>query len=90
MSVTYEVVNGVAWLTIDRPAARNALSREVREGLWECVLFRGGRTEKTVARGARSAHVLFHGAGRCCAWPVMACPRAIWPAGACRSACCSV
>lgn len=32
--VTYEVVNGVAWLTIDRPAARNALSSAVREGLW--------------------------------------------------------
>lgn len=35
MSVAYEVVNGVAWLTIDRPEARNALSREVRDGLWE-------------------------------------------------------
>jgi enoyl-CoA hydratase/carnithine racemase len=33
--VTYEVVDGVAWLTIDRPEARNALSRSVREGLWE-------------------------------------------------------
>lgn len=31
--VTYEVVRGVAWLTIDRPEARNALSRAVREGL---------------------------------------------------------
>jgi enoyl-CoA hydratase/carnithine racemase len=35
VSVTYEVVNGVAWLTIDRPEARNALSKEVRDGLWE-------------------------------------------------------
>ncbi|MEA5360718.1 enoyl-CoA hydratase-related protein [Amycolatopsis sp., V23-08] len=35
MSVTYEVENGVAWLTIDRPEARNALSKEVRDGLWE-------------------------------------------------------
>lgn len=35
MSTTYEVVNGVAWLTIDRPEARNALSRDVRDGLWE-------------------------------------------------------
>lgn len=34
MSVTYEVVHGVAWLTIDRPEARNALSRAVRDGLW--------------------------------------------------------
>jgi enoyl-CoA hydratase/carnithine racemase len=35
MSTTYEVVNGVAWLTIDRPEARNALSKDVRDGLWE-------------------------------------------------------
>lgn len=33
--VRYEVVAGVAWLTIDRPEARNALSRGVREGLWD-------------------------------------------------------
>jgi enoyl-CoA hydratase/carnithine racemase len=33
--VTYEVVDGVAWLTIDRPEARNALNASVREGLWE-------------------------------------------------------
>lgn len=33
--VTYEVVDGVAWLTIDRPEARNALSKDVRDGLWE-------------------------------------------------------
>jgi enoyl-CoA hydratase/carnithine racemase len=32
--IQYEVHNGVAWLTIDRPEARNALSTEVREGLW--------------------------------------------------------
>lgn len=32
--ISYEVRNGVAWLTIDRPEARNALSKEVREGLW--------------------------------------------------------
>ncbi len=37
MSVSYEVVDGVAWLTIERPEARNALSREVREGLWAGV-----------------------------------------------------
>jgi enoyl-CoA hydratase/carnithine racemase len=35
--VTYEVVRGVAWLTIDRPEARNALSRAVRQGLWDGV-----------------------------------------------------
>lgn len=32
--VRYEVVDGVAWLTIDRPEARNALDRATREGLW--------------------------------------------------------
>lgn len=32
--ISYEVRNGVAWLTIDRPEARNALSKEVRDGLW--------------------------------------------------------
>ena len=35
--VRYEVVNGVAWLTIDRPEARNALSKPVREGLFSGV-----------------------------------------------------
>ena len=34
MSVSYEVDDGIAWLTIDRPEARNALSKEVRDGLW--------------------------------------------------------
>jgi enoyl-CoA hydratase/carnithine racemase len=37
VSVTYEVQNGVAWLTIDRPEARNALSGAVRAGLWDGV-----------------------------------------------------
>lgn len=37
MSVRYEVDDGVAWLTIDRPEARNALSAEVRAGLWDGV-----------------------------------------------------
>lgn len=32
--VLYEVVDGVGWLTINRPDARNALSRAVREGLF--------------------------------------------------------
>src|SRR4051794_41581790 len=35
--VRYEVVQRVAWLTIDRPEARNALSAEVRAGLWDGV-----------------------------------------------------
>jgi enoyl-CoA hydratase/carnithine racemase len=32
--VSYRVTNGVAWLTIERPEARNALSAAVREGLF--------------------------------------------------------
>jgi enoyl-CoA hydratase/carnithine racemase len=35
--VRYEIVRGVAWLTIDRPEARNALSAAVREGLFAGV-----------------------------------------------------
>src|SRR3954467_3506556 len=35
--VRYEVDNRVAWLTIERPEARNALSAEVRAGLWDGV-----------------------------------------------------
>jgi enoyl-CoA hydratase/carnithine racemase len=37
VSVTYELDGPVAWVTIDRPEARNALSAAVREGLWEAV-----------------------------------------------------
>jgi enoyl-CoA hydratase/carnithine racemase len=33
--VTYELVGPVAWLTINRPEARNALSAEVRAGLFD-------------------------------------------------------
>ena len=33
--VVYEVGDRVAWLTIDRPEARNALSKSVRDGLWD-------------------------------------------------------
>jgi len=35
--VRYEVDAGVAWVTIDRPEARNALSAAVRAGLWDAV-----------------------------------------------------
>lgn len=35
--VRYEIVDGVAWVTIDRPEARNALSRAVRVGLFDAV-----------------------------------------------------
>jgi enoyl-CoA hydratase/carnithine racemase len=34
-AVRYELEGRVAWLTIQRPEARNALNRAVREGLWE-------------------------------------------------------
>jgi enoyl-CoA hydratase/carnithine racemase len=34
-AVRYEVTDGVAWLTINRPEARNALNKAVRDGLWE-------------------------------------------------------
>lgn len=37
MSVTYELDGPVAWVTIDRAEARNALGAAVREGLWEAV-----------------------------------------------------
>ncbi|MET0899993.1 MAG: enoyl-CoA hydratase-related protein [Mycobacterium sp.] len=37
MSVTYEIRNGVAWLTINRPEARNSLNRAVRDGLFDGV-----------------------------------------------------
>jgi enoyl-CoA hydratase/carnithine racemase len=33
-AVSYEVISGVAWLTIERPEARNALNAAVREGLF--------------------------------------------------------
>ncbi|HVV24472.1 MAG TPA: enoyl-CoA hydratase-related protein [Pseudonocardiaceae bacterium] len=35
--VRYQVVRGVAWLTIDRPETRNALSKDVRDGLFAGV-----------------------------------------------------
>lgn len=37
MTVSYEVRNGVAWLTINRPEARNSLNKAVRDGLFEGV-----------------------------------------------------
>jgi enoyl-CoA hydratase/carnithine racemase len=37
MSVDYEVREGVAWLTINRPQARNSLNKAVRDGLFDGV-----------------------------------------------------
>jgi enoyl-CoA hydratase/carnithine racemase len=37
MTVRYELVGPVAWVTIDRPEARNALSAAVRDGLWDAT-----------------------------------------------------
>lgn len=37
MSVDYEVRNGIAWLTINRPDARNSLNKAVRDGLFDGV-----------------------------------------------------
>jgi enoyl-CoA hydratase/carnithine racemase len=34
-AVRYQREGGVAWLTMDRPDSRNALSLEVRQGLWD-------------------------------------------------------
>jgi enoyl-CoA hydratase/carnithine racemase len=33
----YEVTDGIAWLTINRPEARNALGQAVRDGLWDGI-----------------------------------------------------
>src|ERR1700739_817532 len=35
--VRYEVVDGIAWLTINRPEARNALNKAVRDGFWDAT-----------------------------------------------------
>jgi enoyl-CoA hydratase/carnithine racemase len=47
-AVTYRVENGVAWLTINRPEARNALNAAVREGLFEGVRRFNGDTAAKV------------------------------------------
>ncbi|GAA1447714.1 enoyl-CoA hydratase-related protein [Mycobacterium cookii] len=36
-AVTYEVVNGAAWVTLNRPDARNAINSAIRAGLFEAV-----------------------------------------------------
>jgi enoyl-CoA hydratase/carnithine racemase len=37
VSVTYEVRDGIAWLTINRPETRNSLNKAVRDRLFEAV-----------------------------------------------------
>lgn len=47
--VLYEVEDSVCWLTINRPGSRNALSREVRMGLWDGVhKFNSDRSAKVL------------------------------------------
>jgi enoyl-CoA hydratase/carnithine racemase len=46
--VRYELDGPVAWLTIDRPEARNALSADVRAGLWDGVRRFADDTEAAV------------------------------------------
>jgi len=55
--IRYEVVDGVAWLTINRPEARNALNMAVRDGLFAGVhRFNGDREAKVlVLTGAGDA-----------------------------------
>lgn len=36
-ATTYELEGPVAWLTIERPDSRNALSKDVRAGLWDGI-----------------------------------------------------
>ena len=51
--VRCEVVDGVAWLTIDRPEARNALNKAVRDGLFAGAhRFNADGEAKVLVRGA--------------------------------------
>ncbi|MCV7205750.1 enoyl-CoA hydratase/isomerase family protein [Mycolicibacterium peregrinum] len=49
MSVDYEVRNEIAWLTINRPEARNSLNKAVRDGLFDGISrFNGDRHAKVL------------------------------------------
>lgn len=49
MTVTYDVRSGVAWLTINRPEARNSLNKAVRDGLFDGVrTFNGDDSAKVL------------------------------------------
>ena len=50
-AVSYRVEDGVAWLTIERPEARNALNAAVRTGLYAGVRrFNEDDTAKVLVR----------------------------------------
>lgn len=55
MTVSYEVRNDVAWLTINRPEARNSLNKAVRDGLFEGV--------RTFNNDAKAKVLVLTGAG---------------------------
>ncbi|MGH3584244.1 MAG: enoyl-CoA hydratase/isomerase family protein, partial [Mycobacterium sp.] len=49
MSVVYEVRDGIAWVTINRPEARNSLNKAVRDGLFDAVhTFNGDDTAQVL------------------------------------------
>lgn len=54
-AIKYELRNAAAWVTINRPEARNALSLEVREGLREALV--------TAEADERVAAIVLTGAG---------------------------
>lgn len=62
-AVTYERRGPVAWLTIDRPEARNALNRAVREGLFAGVRQFNGDDEAKVLVLTGSGDVAFCAGG---------------------------
>src|SRR2546430_2456909 len=56
-AVSYRVERGVAWLTIERPEARNALNAAAREGLYAGVRrFNEGSTAQVLVLTARRAY----------------------------------
>src|SRR6266850_7376829 len=54
--VTYEVRDGVGWITLNRPTVLNALSTELAAALADCAA--------TAAADASVAQVVVRGAGR--------------------------
>lgn len=62
-AVTYEVRRGVAWLTINRPEARNALNKAVREGLFAGLHRFNADTEAKVLVLTGAGHKAFCAGG---------------------------